>query len=282
MQSSLPGLASAMLFPVLFRYNPHYTQPWGMSRDVQIHSRIQYKSQQVQVHVMFRTYCSVYRLHHWPRLISLYLWAKHITYYIEVLTSSHSASYVILSIMIYMLGGASRSGKTLLARKAVSEKKIPYFPLDAMFSGLVDGAPQLDIRYEQSFIDRAERIWPITKPTLNFFLKEEDDFLIEGDCILPKQVDEIRKQHTDIKSCFVGYAELQNEEKLSLIRKYHQGNTDWTKDILDDELILLIDQMIEFSIYLKEECLKYHIPYFDISHDFEKPRLEAFEYLFGN
>ena len=184
--------------------------------------------------------------------------------------------------MIYILGGASRSGKTLLSRRAVSEKKVPYFPLDALFSGLVDGAPQLYIRYEQSFVDRAETIWPITKPTLNFFLKEEGDFLIEGDSILPKQVHEIREQNKETKSCFIGYAKLRNVEKLSLIRKYHQGNTDWTKDISDDELVLLIDQMIEFSNYLKNECSKYQIPYFDISHDFDKPRLEAFEYLFGN
>jgi ATP-dependent Zn protease len=38
--------------------------------------------------------------------------------------------------MLYIIGGASRSGKTLLARRAVVEKKIPYFPMDALFGAL--------------------------------------------------------------------------------------------------------------------------------------------------
>ena len=183
--------------------------------------------------------------------------------------------------MIYVLGGASRSGKTLLARRAVSEKGVPYFPLDALFGGLANGAPQFGVSYEQSFIDRAEKIWPVAKHVLGFFFREEKDFLIEGDSILPKQVHELIIEGNSVKSCFLGYTALSKEEKLALVRSYHQGALDWTKDISDEEMYRYIDEMIQFSIYLKEECAKYEIRYFDISHDFDRPRQDAFDHLFG-
>jgi hypothetical protein len=133
--------------------------------------------------------------------------------------------------MIYILGGASRSGKTLLSRRVVSEKGIPYFPLDALFGGLANGAPQLGIKYEQSFIERAEKMWPVAKPLLGFFFHEEKDFLIEGDSILPRQVQELTLEGNQVRSCFLGYADLNKEEKLTLIRTHHQGELDWTKGI---------------------------------------------------
>jgi hypothetical protein len=181
--------------------------------------------------------------------------------------------------MIYILGGTSRAGKTLLSRRAVSEKGIPYFPLDALFGGLANGAPQLGVAYKQPFIERAERMWPVTKALLGFFFHQERDFLIEGDTLLPSQVNELVLEGRNLKSCFIGYTELDKEQKLALVRTY-QGEADWTKGLPDAEMLDLIDQMIQFSKYLKVECEKYGIQYFDISHDFIGPREEAFRHLF--
>src|SRR5690606_1621013 len=138
-------------------------------------------------------------------------------------------------------------------------KSIPYFPLDALFGGLANGAPQLGVVYDQSPIDRAEKMWPVAKPLLGFFLQQEKDFLIEGDTILPKQVYEVMQEGGQIRSCFVGYTELSVEEKFALIRKHHQGALDWTKNIPDNKMQKYVDEMIEFSKYLKEECSKYNI-----------------------
>ena len=182
--------------------------------------------------------------------------------------------------MIYVLGGAPRAGKTSLSSRVVAEKGMPYFPLDALLEGLVNGAPQLGVTYDQPFIERAEQVWPITKPLIRRFFHEERGFLIEGDSVLPSQVNELVLEGNQVKSCFIGYAELSKEEKLNLLRTYHQGELDWTKGIPDEDMLKIIDEMIQFSQFLKEECEKYQIPYFDVSHDFEKPREEAFVYLF--
>lgn len=182
--------------------------------------------------------------------------------------------------MLYILGGAPRSGKTLLARRAVVERQIPYFPLDTLLGSLVYGAPELGMRYEDSFIDRSNKLWPVTNRLIKMFLDEEGDYLIEGDSVLPSQINEFILQKKSVRCCFVGYPELSKEEKFSLVRQHHQGDIDWTKEISDEELLPMINSMIEFSAYLKEECAKYGIKYFDISHDFQGVRDAAFEYLF--
>lgn len=182
--------------------------------------------------------------------------------------------------MIYILGGASRSGKTLLARKAVEEKAIPYFPLDALFGGLASGAPQFGVTWNQAFVDRSEKMWTITKPVAGFFFQEEREFLIEGDAILPKQVRELMNEGNQLRSCFIGYAKLSREEKFTQIRLHHQGERDWTKDISNDDLYAYVDEMIEFSKYLENECKVHNIAYFDISDDFYGSRNQAFSYLF--
>lgn len=183
--------------------------------------------------------------------------------------------------MIYVLGGASRSGKTLLARRAVLEKGIPYFPLDALFGGLANGAPEFGVRYDNSLKERPLKMWPISKHLFNFFFEEEKDFLIEGDSILPSQVNEMLVDGKSVKACFVGYTEMSKENKLSLVRKHNQGEIDWTKGISDEEMTNMIDEMIEFSTYIKDQCDKYGFKYFDISNNFESAHEEVFKYLFS-
>ncbi len=183
--------------------------------------------------------------------------------------------------MLYILGGASRSGKTLLARRAVAEKQIPYFPLDALFGALVHGAPEKGLRYEDPLMERPVKMWPMTKHFLNFFFKEENNYLFEGDSILPSQVNELIAEQKPVRSCFLGYTELAREEKFVLVREHHQGDIDWTRGISDEEMLPMVDEMIVFSKHLQQECAKYGIKYFDISHDFHGVRNMAFEYLFA-
>lgn len=182
--------------------------------------------------------------------------------------------------MIFILGGASRSGKTLLAHRAVLEKGMSYFPLDALVEGVVSGAPKVGVVYSQSFQERATRLWPVAKPLIGFLFHQRWDFLVEGDTILPSQVHELQQESGMVKSCFLGYADMESDEKLAHIRFFQQGASDWTNNLSDDTLLAQVDVMIEFSNYLRDECAKYGIRYVDVSKDFAQGGAEAFQYLF--
>lgn len=181
--------------------------------------------------------------------------------------------------MLYILGGSSRSGKSIIARRFVKEKQIPFFCIDFLITSLQE-IGQLDIRHGQDFITKAEKLWPLLKPMLAHLLKEEPDYLIEGDGILPKNASEFIKEYPgQIKACFVGFSEMDPKKKLQKVRDMGGSMDDWTRDITDEKLIVYIKEMIEFSKYLKEECKKYDIKYFDSSDNFEGYLEEVYRYL---
>jgi len=182
--------------------------------------------------------------------------------------------------MLYIIGGTSRSGKTLLSKKILAERKIPYFPLDALFCTLAEATPELGINHANSLKDRPLKMWKLAKPLSYFFEDQEQEYVLEGDSILPSQIKELINEGRKVKCCFLGYPNLNPDEKLQLIRKFHQGKSDWTAKQTDEQMLVMIEEMVEFSKYLKEECEKYSIKFFDVSHDFEVVNQEAFEYLF--
>lgn len=181
--------------------------------------------------------------------------------------------------MLYVLGGASRSGKSIIARRFVSEKQISFFCIDFLITSLQE-LPSLDIKHGQSFISKAEKLWPLTNPLFTHLIKEEPNYLIEGDGILPNQIAELVKDFpNDIKACFVGFSEINPQNKLEQIRKFGGNKDDWTKNIPDEKLILHIKDMIKFSKHLKAECSKYNISYFDSSNNFNECLESVFQYL---
>jgi hypothetical protein len=182
--------------------------------------------------------------------------------------------------MLYLIGGVSRSGKTLLAQKMVRKKRIPYYSLDALISTLTSAVPELGIHYDLPFIGKAEKAWSFTRETLGYFHYEEESYVAEGDCILPHQIAELMKEKSkDIRCCFMGYSLTSPTEKLELVRKHAIRKNDWTYEYDDCELLEKIVNFIEYSSFLKEECAKYNIAYFDVSQDFLKAQKRAYDYL---
>ncbi|MDB5188406.1 MAG: hypothetical protein JWM92_4 [Candidatus Nomurabacteria bacterium] len=182
--------------------------------------------------------------------------------------------------MLYLIGGAPRAGKSLLAQRMLVENQVPFFPLDALIGTLTFAAPEFDINHDLSFKIKSEKVWRFTEHLFNHFLYEEENYLVEGDCILPEQVVEFKKTHDkEIRCCFIGYTKLSAEEKLNFVRTYNRGDTDWTNEQTDEALLEMIEKMIEYSMFLQEECAKHGIMFFDVSDDFSTVQDEAFEYL---
>ncbi len=181
--------------------------------------------------------------------------------------------------MLYILGGAPRAGKSILAKKMLKEKQISYFPTDALIGVLSQSAPEYKINHDVPFIEKSKKLWKFTKVLFGYFIEEEDNFLVEGDAILPEQAAEMLKEYPNqTKACFVGYVDMTPEEKLGTIRSFKQ-EIDWTDNHNDKALLEMIDQMIQYSKYIKNECAQYNLKYFDLSDDFGKTHEEIFQYL---
>ncbi len=182
--------------------------------------------------------------------------------------------------MLYMIGGAPRSGKTTLARRMLAEHGVPYFSIDTLIASLASASPELGMRVCDPALKRMEIVWPTIRKVANDVLQSGDDLLLEGDVLLPKHLMEFgHGTYAGIKACFIGYADVDPVKKLRAIREHAADGIDWTEELDDARLLSLIGELRTFSEYLRRECCHYKIPYFDGSTCFASAIREAKTYL---
>ena len=182
--------------------------------------------------------------------------------------------------MLYLIGGAARSGKSILARRLLLRHELPYFPVDYLTSGLVSGAPETAVRHESSSRLRGEQIWPVLEGLLRNVAEEEPGYVVEGDVLLPDRVAGFMSAHGKrVRACFLGYASCTVEAKSAAIRSNPGHINDWVADMADGELAALVTDMIEFSVFLRAGCARHRLKYIDSSADFSSALDAAEEYL---
>lgn len=182
--------------------------------------------------------------------------------------------------MLYLVGGASRAGKSMLARKLLMQRHIPYFSIDILMMGLANGFPEFGLDPEDSGVVRGEKLWPILRAMCVNILEEKlyhPTYLLEGDSLLPKHVAElIRTYGTEVKACFIGYTEVVPVEKLRDIRMFESA---WANSHTGAQALAFIADQMGFSVYLQQECATHNLRFCDCSVDLPKALDDAFHYL---
>lgn len=184
--------------------------------------------------------------------------------------------------MLYLVSGASRSGKTIIANTILKQRQIPYMSLDCLVMGFTNGIPEYGIHDKLFPNEIAEKIWSFLKAMCESMLWLDVDYVIEGEAILPELVRELLDEYPDqIKICFVGYTEIDVDAKVRDIRTYSDGKGDWLLNETDDHIYSHINNMVTYSRRIKSRCEKYDMRYFDTSADFTGAVEEATKYLFS-
>jgi hypothetical protein len=170
--------------------------------------------------------------------------------------------------MLYFVGGASRAGKSSLARKLLMQHYIPYFSVDMLMMGFVQGMPEFRLDPDAPEVVRAEQLWPLLKQIAVSILEEEHThptYLLEGDELLPRHVSELAQGYPGkVRACFMGYTNISPEEKLQAVRR---READWMQSYTDEQVLAFLAGAVDFSHYLRQECTTYSLPYIDASAD---------------
>ena len=171
--------------------------------------------------------------------------------------------------MLFLVSGTSRSGKTLIARKILADKKIPYLSLDWLMMGFNDGIPEYGIHHLLWPNEIAEKMEPFLRGMIDNMLVDGMDYVIEGEAMRPQWVAELMEKHPDkIRAVFVGYAEITVEEKVALVKRHNAGDNDWLTRKSDEYIKDHIGNMIAYSKMIKAECEEHGLSYVDTSGDF--------------
>jgi hypothetical protein len=172
--------------------------------------------------------------------------------------------------MLYLVGGCSRSGKSLLAERIRVRHGIPWFALDALKMSLFDGAPGLGIDPEADDLLTADQMWPVVKGLLENILIDGRDYLVEGVNLRPAAVAElIGARPSGIRACFLGYPGMAVETKRDLVRRFAGGPNDWLEGADEAYIESHLRRCIEISAEFQDECARVNLPFVDTGQDFD-------------
>jgi hypothetical protein len=184
--------------------------------------------------------------------------------------------------VLYLIGGAPRAGKSILARRILEERKIAYFPTDVLMIGLAKAMPEFALRPADPAPTRAPIMWPILREMAATILENGEDYLLEGDVLMPIHVVELRASFDSaVRACFIGYENVDSLSKVRDIRQHGAGRQEWTNDCDDSHLLRIVEEFKILSRQLRIECTKYQLAYFDGSRNLFAAVAQAAAYLRG-
>jgi hypothetical protein len=184
--------------------------------------------------------------------------------------------------MIYLLGGAARTGKTRMAREFLAQTGIPFFSLDFLMMGFANGLPEYGVDPEADELSIAEQLGPVIKAMATAMIEEEVDYLMEGVQLHPRYAWELREQFPGlVRACFVGFACADTAAKLQEIRRFGGGADDWLRDYSDEQLFHEVERLKELSARLRDACGQYGLKYVEASSDLAGTATGVIRYLAG-
>ena len=85
--------------------------------------------------------------------------------------------------MIFLISGASHTGKTALAQKLLEKYKYPYLSMDHLKMGLIRSG-RTDLTPFSSDAELTELLWPIVREMIKTAIENNQNMIVEG-CYIP-------------------------------------------------------------------------------------------------
>lgn len=184
--------------------------------------------------------------------------------------------------MLYLLGGAARSGKSNVARRVMAQYGLPFFCLDYLAQGVAEAWPEQQIDLDSDDASVGECLWPLVKAIATVILHDRGTYLLEGASLQPHNAQELMQAFPgQVQACFLGFAEADLTEKLHHVRQFGGQADDWMFHWDDALVVQELARLKNVSITLRAECQQYHIPYIETSLYFEQAITTVVEQIGG-
>ena len=163
--------------------------------------------------------------------------------------------------MVYLIGGSSHVGKTLLAQKLMERTGYPYTSLDHLKMGFIRSG-MTDLTVEDD-LEMRYWMWPFVTGMIKTAIENEQNLILEG-CYIPVEWQDnfSEEELSHIKCIFITMSEAYIRNHIADIVNY----ANVIEKRLDDEVD--IERLIECSKGFKEDCDEYRVPNYVIDEEF--------------
>jgi hypothetical protein len=171
--------------------------------------------------------------------------------------------------MIYIVSGASRSGKSIVTKRLLEEHNLPFLPVDSVMIGFMHGVKDSGVHDKMWPDEIAVKLWPFLKTFIISLIHSNMAYVLDGEAFLPGDVAQLMMEYPNqIRAVFMGYTDVSTHDKLMDIKIFKSEN-DWFNKEDDSYIIDHIQNMLLYSAKIKNECKKYNMNYVDTSHQFD-------------
>ncbi|NQT59363.1 MAG: hypothetical protein HQ557_10315 [Bacteroidetes bacterium] len=179
--------------------------------------------------------------------------------------------------MVVIIAGASRSGKSTVAKRLCSLTNFSIIPFDSIITTLENLYPEIGIGHYDYNIEFSPKLAKFIAEFIEHINYEEINGIIDVYQLFPADYVKFLGE-TKTPIIYLGYPNLSAKEKLADVRN-HQRKVDWTIDIDDEKMQEIIGQFINESKLMFEQCEMYAIPFFDTGSDFTQNKEKAVAHM---
>ena len=174
-----------------------------------------------------------------------------------------------------IIAGTCRSGKTTLSIR-LNQIGFNHYKMDTIKRAMCDIMNLDGHNWDYMSYIMYNMINRMIEENKTDTVYGKEKYVIDTCHLLPKDIKNINTNNALI--VYLGYSKITNEEYLEIMRKYDKKNY-WSSKLNDVDLLNMISANINYSKYIKEECKKLNIKYFDTSYDRDKTLDEAYQYI---
>jgi 2-phosphoglycerate kinase len=181
--------------------------------------------------------------------------------------------------MIYLIGGAPRTGKSILGQQFAANQKISWISTDLLVELLrVKGDEGVKTEWDaapQAIETNAEWFYPYLERFIWGISAQIDGYVIEGVDFLPKQVAQLAAAYR-VRTVFLGRSQMT----IGQFDRFPGKSPGYAK--LPGEMRLrIVRDVPPWSEYVQREAIQYGYPYLDIADGFKSRIAEAEAVLNG-
>ena len=182
--------------------------------------------------------------------------------------------------MIYIIGGAPRVGKSILAQQVASRQKIGWISTDLLMEVLrakdVDGTKSEWDASPDAITAAAEWFFPCLERFIWGVNSQAGDYVIEGVDFLPKQVTQLSTKY-NIRSVFLGCAQMTFERF-----DQYPGHSPGYASLPEELRRQFAKDIPTWSEFIRQEAGRFDQPYIDMSDRFHSRLNEAEQLLISS